>query len=175
MKKSRPVRAEIFAFCLVLATFSCLVPHRPAMAQVSQAASGESQRLESETLAIVTDRGRYEFTAEIADEEHERAKGLMFRHEMEANHGMLFDFGTTRLVQMWMKNTPLPLDMLFIRPDGTIATVAERTQPFSLDVISSVERVSHVFEIRAGVARLLGLKPGDRVEHRMFDGSEASD
>ena len=126
------------------------------------------QVLPSEPLSIAGQRGEYEFTVEVADEPREQSVGLMFREEMAADHGMLFDFGETRMVQMWMKNTPLSLDMLFIRSDGTIATIAERTEPFSLDTISSGEPVSHVLELRGGVAKMLGLKPGDRVKHDSF-------
>jgi uncharacterized membrane protein (UPF0127 family) len=139
-------------------------------AALAQAPSTETgQQLENEPLTIVTKGGRrHQFTVEVADEPSEMAIGLMHRTEMAANHGMLFDFGTTRIVQMWMKNTPMSLDMLFIIEDGTIVRIAERTQPFSLAIISSQEPVSHVLEIKAGVSRLLGLKPGDRVEHRSF-------
>ena len=116
-------------------------------------------------LVIHTALGNYNFSVEVADEPNERARGLMFREEMASDHGMLFDFGGARDIMMWMKNTPMPLDMVFIRADGTVARVAERTVPFSEDVIPSGEPVSHVLELRAGVARLIGLKPGDRLEH----------
>ncbi len=121
-----------------------------------------------EKLVIRTAQGEFPFTVEIADDPAEQAKGLMFRETMEATHGMLFDFGEKRPVTMWMKNTPMPLDMVFVRADGTVAGIAERTTPFSEDVIASPEPVTHVLEIRAGVARLIGLKAGDRLEHPIF-------
>ena len=138
-----------------------------ALLEVPGAAAQEAMVLpdDPERLVAHTHQGAFPFTIEIADEPSERARGLMFRQEMAANHGMLFDFGAMRDVQMWMKNTPMPLDMVFIRADGTVARVAERTVPFSEDVIPSGEPVSHVLELRAGVARLIGLKPGDRLEH----------
>lgn len=138
------------------------------MSSYAQQAVGLPQILESEDLAIITSRGRYEFKAEIADEAGEQAKGLMFREDLAADEGMLFDFGETRIVTMWMKNTPLSLDMLFIRADGTIARIAERTTPYSLDVIASGEPVPFVLELRGGVANLIGAKAGDRIEHRLF-------
>lgn len=138
------------------------------MSSYAQQAVGLPQILESEDLAIITSRGRYEFKAEIADEAGEQAKGLMFREDLAADEGMLFDFGETRIVTMWMKNTPLSLDMLFIRADGTIARIAERTTPYSLDVIASGEPLPFVLELRGGVANLIGAKAGDRIEHRLF-------
>ncbi len=77
---------------------------------------------------------------------------------------MLFDFGQTRMVTMWMRNTPLPLDMVFIREDGTVANVAERTTPFSEDIVPSAGPVAYVLELNGGIARMIGLKPGDKVE-----------
>jgi uncharacterized protein len=148
---------------LLAALLACALPTLPASAQSEQA-----QQLEAEKLAIVTATGRHEFEVEIADDPAEHSKGLMFRESMPADHGMLFDFGRSRVVHMWMKNTPMSLDMVFIRPDGRVAGIAERTVPFSLDVISSQEPVTFVLEIRAGVSRLIDLKPGDRVEHRLF-------
>lgn len=134
----------------------------------AQQAGGQPQYLESESLTIVTSRGRYEFEAEIADNSTEQAKGLMFRENLAANEGMLFDFGETRMITMWMKNTPLSLDMLFIRADGTIARIAERTEPYSLETIGSGEPVPFVLELRGGVAKLIGAQAGDRLEHRLF-------
>jgi uncharacterized membrane protein (UPF0127 family) len=150
-----------------LSIWICGAPpvNKPAFAQ---SAAGSPQILEAESLFIVTSRGRFEIRAEIADNPDEQAKGLMFRDELAANEGMLFDFGARRMVTMWMKNTPLSLDMVFIRADGTVARVAERTVPNSLDTISSGEPVSFVLEIPGGVSKMLGIRPGDRLEHRLF-------
>ena len=98
----------------------------------------------------------------------DRSRGLMFRRTMAPNHGMLFDFERTEPVAMWMKNTYLPLDMLFIRADGTIALVAADTEPLSTAIIQSPEPVLSVLELNAGTAAKLGLKVGDRVEHPLF-------
>jgi uncharacterized protein len=104
------------------------------------------------------------FTVELATSADQRAQGLMNRREMANDHGMLFDFGLTRRVAMWMKNTYLPLDMLFIRQDGTIARVATDTVPQSETIIDSREPVHFVLELNAGTAKKLGIAPGDRVE-----------
>lgn len=130
------------------------------------------QRLEVEKVIIKTKIGSFDIDAEIADEPHEQSRGLMYRTDLGPGQGMLFDFGETRPVTMWMKNTPLSLDMVFVKPDGTVARVAERTEPFSEAIIPSGEPVSHVLELRGGVARMIGLKEGDRLEHHSFTQGE---
>lgn len=122
-----------------------------------------------ETLSIKTSSGEFDFSVEIADDVHERAKGLMFRETMMPTHGMLFDFGDTSIVNMWMKNTPLSLDMVFVKPNGEVARVERDTKPFSTGIITSGEPVSHVLELRAGMATQIGLKRGDFLNHRFFN------
>lgn len=146
----------------------------PVTANAQQTAPAQESPLsvegrEAEEIWIVTGQGRFLFTAEIADEPSERSQGLMFRETMPPKHGMLFDFGQTRPVQMWMRNTPLSLDMVFLDQTGTVTHIAERTTPFSDAIIDSGGPVSHVLELNAGIARLIGLKPGDRLEHASFD------
>lgn len=122
-----------------------------------------------ETLSITTQGGqRQTFKVEVARNDADRAQGLMFRRTMPADQGMLFDFGRVEPVSMWMQNTYLPLDMLFIRPDGTIARIAANTEPLSTRTISSGEPVLSVLELNAGTAARLGIKVGDRVEHPIF-------
>lgn len=122
-----------------------------------------------ETLTIVQQDGRRQtFQVEVARNDADRAQGLMFRRSMPADRGMLFDFGRVEPVSMWMQNTYIPLDMLFIRPDGTIARIASDTEPLSTRTISSGEPVLAVLELNAGTAARLGIKPGDRVEHPVF-------
>lgn len=123
---------------------------------------------EAEEIYINTAQGRFKFTAEIADTPQETQQGLMFRESMPHNHGMLFDFGIEKEILMWMKNTPLSLDMVFLSPTGRVVSVASNTVPFSQSVISSKELASGVFEINAGTSKLLGLKAGDFLEHRFF-------
>ena len=121
-----------------------------------------------EDIKIETPAGLFAFTVEIADDDQERSRGLMERETMLATHGMLFDFGDPRPVQMWMANTPMSLDMVFVRPDGIVARVEERTTPFSRKIIPSGSPVSHVLELRAGLARQIGLGKGSRLIHERF-------
>jgi uncharacterized protein len=139
-----------------------------ASASVPLSASLVIDGREAEEIWINTGQGRFRFTAEIADEEAERSSGLMFREKMAPTHGMLFDFGQKRQIQMWMRNTPLPLDMVFIDEKGRVVGIAERTTPFSDAIIDSGVPVSFVLEVNAGISRLLGMKPGDTIEHRLF-------
>ncbi|MEW5421054.1 DUF192 domain-containing protein [Amorphus sp. 3PC139-8] len=120
----------------------------------------------ADELVVVTDEGRYPFQVEIADDPMERAKGLMFRKEMAADHGMLFDFSREQPVSFWMKNTPLSLDMIFVKADGTIVAIAEDTTPFSTDAVPSGAPVRFVLEVLAGTSDKLDIEPGDRIEHR---------
>ncbi|MGO4570888.1 DUF192 domain-containing protein [Microvirga sp. 2TAF3] len=122
-----------------------------------------------ETLSISPQGGqRQTFQVEVARNDADRAQGLMYRRSMPANQGMLFDFGRVEPVAMWMQNTYLPLDMLFIRPDGTIARIAANTEPLSTRTIPSGEPVLAVLELNAGTAARLGIKAGDRIEHSLF-------
>ena len=92
----------------------------------------------------------------------------MFRRSLPADRGMLFDFARVEPVSMWMQNTYIPLDMLFIRADGTVARVAENAEPLSTRTIPSGEPVLAVLELLGGTAARLGIKAGDRVEHPLF-------
>nr|WP_246520806.1 DUF192 domain-containing protein [Microvirga arabica] len=122
-----------------------------------------------EALSIASQGGQKQsFRVEVARNDADRAQGLMYRRSMPADQGMLFDFGRVEPVSMWMQNTYLPLDMLFIRPDGTIARIAANTEPLSTRTIPSGEPVLAVLELNAGTAARLGIKPGDRVEHPIF-------
>jgi uncharacterized membrane protein (UPF0127 family) len=121
-----------------------------------------------EPLVIVSGGQRHAFQVEVMRTPEQRAKGLMHRNYMPADRGMLFDFGTTEPVAMWMQNTFISLDMLFIRADGRIARIAARTEPLSTRTIPSGEPVLSVLEINGGVAEKLGIKAGDMVEHTLF-------
>ena len=128
----------------------------------------ETARLRVEAVTVETQGGKEVFKAEIADTPQLRQQGLMFRKEMGADQGMLFDFGAPRPVHMWMKNTFISLDMIFIRKDGTVIAVGANTEPLSEAVIGVEEPVKGVLEVVAGTAARLGLKPGDRVYHSIF-------
>jgi len=120
-------------------------------------------------LVIVGQSGRHEFAVEIAVTPEQRAQGLMYRRSMAAEAGMLFDFGRRAgRASMWMKNTYIPLDMLFIKADGEIESIAARTVPHSLESISSRGPVRGVLELNGGTAARLGIAPGDIVEHPIF-------
>jgi uncharacterized protein len=108
---------------------------------------------------------------ELALTPQQQAQGLMYRQSLAADAGMLFVYRPARPVYMWMKNTVIPLDMLFIAEDGEIVKIVERTVPFSLTTISSDERVRAVLEVNGGTADRMGIRPGDRVVHPAFETS----
>lgn len=121
-----------------------------------------------EQLSITTDLGTTTFQIEVASTDDTREQGLMYRASMPQDHGMLFDFGVTQPVAFWMKNTYIPLDMIFIRANGTVASIARDTTPLSETVVPSGVPVRFVLEVNAGVAAKLGLKPGDQVVNRLM-------
>ncbi|MCJ2013453.1 DUF192 domain-containing protein [Methylobacterium sp. J-076] len=140
------------------------VPLVPAAAQ----AVAKAAQAPTETLTIATAGGARRFAVEVMRDDASRSRGLMFRRHMAPDHGMLFDFERDEPVTMWMKNTYLPLDMVFIRPDGTVSRVAADTEPLSTAIIPSNGPVLAVLELNAGTAARLGIKAGDKVEHSMF-------
>lgn len=121
-----------------------------------------------QTVEIATGRGVEVFRVELARTDEERARGLMFRRALPEGQGMLFDFRPDKEVAMWMKDTFIPLDMIFIRADGSILRIEENTTPHSTAVISSGGVVRAVLELRGGAARKYGIKPGDKVSHPLF-------
>lgn len=121
-----------------------------------------------EPLTLVSDTTSVMFQAQIADTPELRERGLMFRQVMPADSAMLFDFIEPRPVAMWMKNTLVSLDMIFVREDGTIAAIAQNTVPKSLDTISVQEPIRGVVELAAGTVKRLGLKKNDKVFQRIF-------
>lgn len=127
----------------------------PAHAQDSQPDRHE--------LIVTSGSGQHVFQVEIADDPAERSKGLMFRREMAKDHGMLFDFHKEEPASFWMENTYIPLDMLFIRADGTLESIAERTTPMSRRSVTSKGPVRYVLEINGGLSDELGIAPGDKV------------
>lgn len=139
-----------------------------AKTELAQAAPARPLAQGFERLEIVSGTTRHAFAVEVMRTDAEKAKGLMFRQSMPADEGMLFDFSPARLATMWMKNTYIPLDMLFIRGDGVIHRIEHRTEPHSERTISSGAPVSAVLELNAGVSEKLGLKPGDKVIHPFF-------
>ena len=125
-----------------------------------------------EPLTVATETGAHLFTVEIADTDALRQRGLMFRQRLPEDRGMLFDFQKPRPVFMWMKNTYIPLDMLFIRDTGEIVYIAENTVPQSLDTIGVNEPILGVLELAGGTAKRLGIRVGDKGVHRIFKNAE---
>lgn len=140
-----------------------------AFAAIGSASTARAQA-GVETLTIVTASGEYGFRVEIAKDEATRERGLMFRRFMGADRGMLFEFPTNEPVGFWMRNTYIPLDMLFIAPDGTVTRVAEDAQPLSETIIPSGGPCVGVLELNAGEAEKIGVKVGDKVKAVFFGG-----
>ena len=123
-------------------------------------------------LRVVTKSGKHEFIVEIAVTDRQHAQGLMFRQSLAKNAGMLFDYKVPTSITMWMKNTYIPLDMIFIGNDGRVINVVQRAIPFSENVISSLGKARGVLEVNGGTASRLGIMPGDKILHRIFGNME---
>jgi uncharacterized protein len=150
------------------AAVACLMVMAAPVPAVLAQAPARAAATVGEPLTIVTKAGPKRFNVEVMRDDAGRSRGLMFRRHMAADHGMLFDFEREEPVTMWMKNTYLPLDMVFIRPDGTISRIAADTEPLSTAIIPSGSPVSAVLELNAGTAAKLGIQAGDRIEHPLF-------
>ena len=120
-------------------------------------------------LAIQTQDSRRVFQVEIAETAAQRAQGLMRRKHLPMGAGMLFDFKITGPVIMWMKNTYIPLDILFISEKGVIVNIVRDTVPHSIRHISSIGPVRAVLELPGGSAKQFGIRAGDRVDYTIFD------
>jgi uncharacterized membrane protein (UPF0127 family) len=153
------VRAAAFALMLTFA--SC------AQSEMKRDSSEEAA-VETEQLTIDTANGPVRFTVEIADDDEERAQGLMFRESLADDRGMLFHFQEPEHASFWMRNTVISLDIIFIGVDGRILNIAERTTPYSEAPVPAVGLTRGVLEIRGGRAAELGIRAGDRVHHRIF-------
>jgi uncharacterized membrane protein (UPF0127 family) len=145
------IKRLVFAVWVVVAAV-CLVASSPT-------ARGAEQL----TLEIASKTGVHVFAVELAVTDEERARGLMYRRSVPEFYGMLFDFKRDQEVTMWMKNTYVSLDMIFIQSDGRIRRIAENTETESEKIIPSGGPVRAVLEVVAGTARKLGIEPGDRV------------
>ena len=145
---------RIFACLLVL-----LVAF-PALAQREQLT-----KFGAGTLSIESANGKHDFNIEVARTPDQHRQGLMFRQKLAPDAGMLFIYESEQPVSMWMSNTLIPLDMLFIAADGKVVRVAERAVPRSEEIISSGRPVLLVLEVNGGIASKLGIKPGDRVSY----------
>ena len=128
-----------------------------------------AQAASIQPLEIATKSGVQVFSVEMATTEEEKQTGLMHRRELPDGKGMLFDFSPEQQISMWMKNTYISLDMIFIRADGRILRIAENTEPLSTKIISSGGLAKGVLEVIAGTAKKYGIQPGDRVAHPLFN------
>lgn len=136
----------------------------PVACQAKQAPAVSPAGLTQLPLQITTAAGKaHRFSVEVAATEAQQARGLMFRATLAPDAGMIFPMRPARFASFWMKNTLIPLDMIFIRTNGTIARIAANTQPFSLTPVDSGEPVAAVLEIAGGRAAELGIREGDRV------------
>ena len=133
------------------------------------AASGAPARAGGlEPLRIVTATGAHDFQVEIAADDRSREIGLMNRRYMAPDHGMLFEFDDDGPQVFWMKNTYIPLDMIFISRSGVVTNIVAKAEPLSETTIPSGGPCAAVLELNGGAAAKIGLKPGDRIEHRFF-------
>jgi uncharacterized membrane protein (UPF0127 family) len=149
---------------------NCFIGRHLLAAAVLVLFAGSVPAAEEQTLEIVTKSGVHVFSIELAVSDADRQKGLMFRKELPEGKGMLFDFKQDQDVSMWMRNTLIPLDMLFINADGSIRRIAENTEPLSERTIPSGGPVRGVLEVIGGTAKKLGIAAGDRVAHPIFSG-----
>lgn len=140
-----------------------------ARAQFRGEPKGPQPELPKEGITIVSHDGqRHVFNVELAKDEQQQITGLMFRKSVPPDGGMLFIWPAPEVSHMWMKNTLVPLDMVFIRPDGVIDSIAENTVPHSLRDISSQGQVIATLELQSGITSKLGIIVGDRVLAPMF-------
>ena len=159
-----PIRTFAYAgAAIAVAIAAALIGFAAAPAPAARSA-------ELNTLEIVSKSGVHVFSVELVQTDEERTRGLMFRKELPQGRGMLFDFQVEQDTAFWMKNTLIPLDMIFIRADGRIRRIAENTTPLSEKLVPSGGPVRGVLEVIGGTARKLGIEPGDRVAHPIFSG-----
>ena len=160
----KPIR--ITALALGMALLACS-PQQQAEATPAAEPAGQVHPvsgLEVVPLTVTSPNGKHEFRVEVAQSPSEQAKGLMFRTELGPNEGMIFPYDPPQQVSFWMKNTPLPLDIIYIGTDGRISNIAAQTEPYSLESLPSIGLARLVLEIPGGRAEELGIAPGDKVE-----------
>ena len=130
--------------------------------------AADLQKFPTSELTIISATGSHRFKVELAETPAQMTQGLMFRTSLAPDAGMLFDYKEPTVATMWMRNTLIPLDMLFVDTQGRIVNIHERAVPQSDDVIGSAEPVRAVIELNGGTAARLGIEPGDRVVHPIF-------
>jgi uncharacterized membrane protein (UPF0127 family) len=145
-----------------------LTPVLIAVSLFCGAAGSAPAPLPLTTVVIDSDHGPVTFKVEIASDSASQERGLMYRTKMAADAGMLFDFHRSQYENFWMKNTVLPLDIIFIRQNGTTSSIAAKAVPYSETTIPSAEAVRAVLEINGGRAAALGIEPDQRVHNAVF-------
>ncbi|ESQ77052.1 DUF192 domain-containing protein [Asticcacaulis sp. YBE204] len=149
---SNILQAGVLALCLILS-----------------ACAQQSENGKLEEVSVVSTGGTHRFKVEIADDDVEREKGLMNRPELKADRGMLFIFPTAAERTFWMHNTLIPLDIIYITPGGEVLSIQKNTVPMNDTPLPSYGPASVVLEIQGGLSDKLGIRPGDRIEHRVFE------
>ncbi len=157
----RVVAAAGIVLMLSPAVAQNLHPHEPLN-------PAKAQSLATSPLTIESGGKALQFTVELASTAHEQEIGLMHRNVMAVEHGMLFDFHQEKRASFWMRNTFIPLDLVFIRANGEIEAIKDNAVPHSESPIGPVQPVQAVLELVGGTAQKLGIKPGDRVRHPVF-------
>jgi uncharacterized membrane protein (UPF0127 family) len=162
------MRRLALGLCFLLALASCaplsaqgLRPHEPLN-------PAKAQSLPTSPLTIESGAVRHAFTVELASTSDEQSIGLMHRNVLAADHGMLFYFEREQRMRFWMRNTFIPLDMIFVRANGEIAAIAENTTPHSDMPVGPPQPMQAVLELAGGTSARLGLKPGAIVHHQVF-------
>lgn len=163
MKRAAPLLAIPFAATVVALVLSLALPWQASAESQAMLLPVDPAPLVAETVA-----GERVFSVEIADDATERERGLMFRETMPDDRGMLFVFGQTQQLGFWMKNTPLPLDLIFIGENGRIADILPGV-PFSEAVITPGVPVRFVLEVKSGIAAKNRIGTGDRLSHPEID------
>ncbi len=159
---------QTIAVILLMATFALNPFPGPTVANQAAGTAIAQEQKQFTKLVVETPKGKSVYRVELALTPQQRTVGLMFRRSMDSDVGMLFEFDATRTVQMWMKNTYLSLDMVFIEENGRIGHIARNTVPLSLDIISSNGPVRFVLELNAGEAERAGMEPGQILRHPLF-------
>ena len=150
-------------------TRRALLPVIPLLGGLSVSSVGaELQQFPMSELTIISATGPHQFKVEVAETQAQMTQGLMFRRSLAPDAGMLFDYKQPTMASMWMRNTLIPLDMLFVDAQGRIVSVHQRAVPQSLDVIAATAPVRAVIELNGGTAARLGIEPGDKVVHPIF-------
>jgi hypothetical protein len=145
-----------------------LLPAPLAMGLANGSLAADLQRFPASELTIVSASGKHRFKVEVAETPAQMTQGLMFRPSLAPDAGMLFDYREPTTATMWMRNTLIPLDMLFVDDHGRIVNIHQRAVPQSLDLIAAAAPVRAVIELNGGTTARLGIMPGDQVVHPMF-------